>query len=180
MKTMRANPSPHCRHADRAGLCAGLFRIGRASLQRTDHFPAGQPERDRSGADHLRHGLRQLLRRFPVQAGGRRGPDLHQGNGQRLPGEDSVPQQSAGSGRAFLQLRLPDLLCHHRHHRSQLDDLPHPCGSESPGRGRESRHGGCGGHQRAPLQVPFHLASAACWPVWAACTSSWSTPAALG
>lgn len=91
-------PRALCGHADRAGMRAGVLRPGGADLQRAHHLPSGQPERDRSCADHLWHGLWQLLRRFAVQAGGRRGADFHTGYGQRLPGQDSGTQHAAVVG----------------------------------------------------------------------------------
>ena len=51
---------------------AGLSSDG-TSVLLPDGYPAGQPERHRSGHDHLRRGLRQLLRRLSDQADRQRG-----------------------------------------------------------------------------------------------------------
>ena len=64
-----------CHHDPHSVLSAGLSADGPAVLL-PDRYPACQPERDRSGHDHLRRGRGQLLRRLPHQADRQRGP-LH-------------------------------------------------------------------------------------------------------
>ena len=70
-------------------LCAMLFAaLGGADLQRADHHPACQSERDRPGADHLCApaawaSATSSAARCPRSAR-RRGPDFGQGDGQRL------------------------------------------------------------------------------------------------
>ena len=142
------------------GLPAGgvrRLRPGRSAVQFPDHHPPGQPERHRPDADHLRRRRGQLLRRHPELHGRRRGPDLRGRHQRRVPGLHPLRHGLRRSGPAAAELWLHGVSGHRAGRGAPAVPQPDPDGSESAVCRRESRHGGCGGHQRLPQQVPGHL-----------------------
>lgn len=124
---------------------------GGADLQLPHHFAACQPECHRSDPDHLRHRVRQLLRRIHRPEGRRLCGRVFGDQGGLFRSPDPGPLGASSGGSAAVQLQLAGLPGYSAGGVPVLVPDPVPGGAQPPGSGRRPGHCRCRGHQCHPL-----------------------------